>query len=108
MKSLRYFKIETLENDIFRNMPNLREVWIPSTVRRHAYRAFLYSENIKIVVICSETPFTRKDFFNVNNNYDIPSDLKIYVPDTALSRYREAWKNFPYLSQLHPFSEYQG
>ena len=106
MKALRYFKIEYLYNDVFRNMPNLREVWIPSTVRHHAYRAFLGSENIKIVVICSEMPFTDKEFFNVNNYYDIPSDLKVYVPDTALSRYKEAWKNFPYLSRLRPLSEY--
>lgn len=107
MKALRYFKIKVLNNDIFRRMPNLKEVWIPSTVKSHAYRAFLESPNIKIVVICSETPFTNRDFFNVNNHYDIPSDLKIYVPDTALSRYREAWKDFAYLSRLHPLSEYQ-
>ena len=31
----------------------------------------------------------------------------IYVPDTALSRYKEAWKDFPYLSRLYPLSEYQ-
>ena len=87
-------------------MPNLREVWIPSTVKSHAYRTFLDSVNIKTVVICSEIPFTGRDFFNVNNNKDIPSDLKVYVPDAALSKYKEAWKNFPYLSRLHPFSEY--
>ena len=89
-------------------MPNLREVWIPSTVGSHWYRTFLESENIKIVVICSERPFTNKNFFNVNTCDHIPSDLKIYVPDTSLSRYKEAWKDFPYLSRLHPFSEYQG
>jgi len=107
LKELRFFNIKFLNNDIFRDMANLREVWIPSTVRHHAYRAFLGSENIKIVVICSEIPFTTdKEFFNINNNYDIPSDLKVYVPDTALSRYKETWKNLPYLSRLHPFSEY--
>ena len=107
LKDLRFFNIKVLNNDIFRDMSNLREVWIPSTVKSHAYRTFLYSGNIKTVVICSEIPFTNKDFFTVNNNNDIPSDLKVYVPDTALSRYKEAWKNFPYLSRLHPLSEYQ-
>ena len=107
LKALRYFKIQTLNNDIFRGMSNLREVWIPPTVTHHAYRTFLDCPNIKTVVIYSETPFTRKDFFNVNTYGYIPSDLKVYVPDSALSRYKEAWKNFPYLSRLHPLSEYQ-
>ena len=107
LKALRHFKIEYLNSDIFRNMPNLREVWIPDTVKSHWYRTFLGSENIKIVVICSEMPFTDINFFNVNTYGHIPSDLKVYVPDTALSRYKEAWKNFPYLSRLHPLSEYQ-
>ena len=106
MKALRYFKIEYLNSDIFRDMANLREVWIPATVKSHWYRTFLGSGNIKIVVICSEIPFTDRGFFNVNTYGLIPSDLKVYVPDTALSRYKEAWKNFPYLSRLHPFSEY--
>lgn len=106
MKELRFFNIKVLNNDIFRDMSNLREVWIPSTVKSHAYRAFLGCVNIKTVVICSQIPFTDKEFFNVNSYYDIPSDLKVYVPDSALSRYKEAWKNFPYLSRLHPLSEY--
>ena len=88
-------------------MPNLREVWIPSTVKSHGGRIFLGSGNIKIVVICGEIPFTDKLFFNVNTAFQIPSDLKVYVPDIALSRYKEAWKNFPYQSRLHPMSEYQ-
>ena len=87
-------------------MSNLREVWIPPTVTHHAYRTFLDCKNIKIVVICSEMPFTDRQFFNVNTYGYIPSDLKVYVPDTALSRYREAWKNFPYQSRLRPLSEY--
>ena len=107
LKALRYFNIKVLNNDIFRKMPNLREVWIPSTVKSHAYRAFLDSVNIKTVVICSEIPFTDKYFFNVNTYGHIPSDLKVYVPDIALPRYKEAWKDFPYLSRLHPLSEYQ-
>ena len=37
LKTLRYFKIKVLNNDIFRKTPNLREVWIPSTVKSHAY-----------------------------------------------------------------------
>ena len=107
LKALRYFKIEYLNSDIFRDMANLREVWIPATVKSHWYRTFLGSGNIKIVVICSEIPFTDRGFFNVNTYGHIPSDLKVYVPDTALSRYKGAWKNFPYLSRLHPLSEYQ-
>ena len=59
------------------------------------------------MVICSEIPFTDRSFFNVNTYNHIPTDLKVYVPDTSLSRYKEAWKNFPYLSRLHPLSEYQ-
>lgn len=107
LKALRHFKIEHLNADIFRDIPNLKEVWIPSTVKSHGYRTFLESENIKIVVICSEIPFTDRSFFNVNTYNHIPTDLKVYVPDTSLSRYKEAWKNFPYLSRLHPLSEYQ-
>ena len=78
-------------------MSNLREVWLPATVKAHWYRTFLDSPNIKIVVLLSD----------INTYGHIPSDLKIYVPDTALLRYKEAWKNFPYLSRLHPLSEYQ-
>ena len=107
MKALRYFKIEYLNNDIFRDMANLREVWIPPTVIRHANRTLLGCPNIKKVVILSETPFTRSDFFNVNTYAHIPQDLKVYVPNRLLPIYKEAWKNFPYLSRLHPLSEYQ-
>lgn len=106
LKALRYFKIQDLNNDIFRGMSNLREAWIPATVTHHAYRTFLDCPNIKIVVILSETPFTRNDFFNVNTYAHIPQDLKVYVPNRLLPIYKEAWKNFPYLSRLHPFSEY--
>lgn len=107
LKALRYFKIQDLNNDIFRWMTNLREVWIPSTVTHHAYRTFLDCPNIKKVVILSETPFTRRDFFNVNTYAHIPQDLKVYVPNRLLPIYKEAWKNFPYLSRLHPLSEYE-
>ena len=106
LKALQFFKIKELPSDVFSEMPNLKEVWLPATIKSHWYRTFLGSENIKIVVICSEMPFTDRGFFNVNSSNHIPSDLKIYVPDTALSRYKEAWKNFPYLSRLHPLSEY--
>lgn len=81
-------------------------MWIPSTVKSHWYRTFLDSVNIKTVVICSEIPFTDREFFNINTSNQIPSGLKIYVPDSALARYREAWKDFPYLSRLYPLSEY--
>ena len=107
LKALRYFKIQELGNDTFGDMSNLREVWLPATVKAHWYRTFLDSPNIKIVVLLSEVPFTDRSFFNINTYGHIPSDLKIYVPDTALLRYKEAWKNFPYLSRLHPLSEYQ-
>ena len=106
LRVLRYFNIKVLDNDIFRGIPNLREVWIPSTVKSHWYRTFLDSVNIKTVVICSEIPFTDREFFNINTSNQIPSGLKIYVPDSALARYREAWKDFPYLSRLYPLSEY--
>jgi hypothetical protein len=107
LKALRYFKIQDLNNDIFRWMTNLREVWIPPTVTHHAYRTFLDCPNIKKVVILSETPFTRGDFFNVNTYAHIPQDLKVYVPNRLLPIYKEAWKDYPYLSRLHPLSEYE-
>lgn len=107
LKALRFFKIQELGNDTFGDMSNLREVWLPSTVKAHWYRTFLDSPNIKIVVLLSEVPFTDRFFFNINTNYQVPSDLKIYVPDTALSRYKEAWKDFSYLSRLRPLSEYK-
>ena len=44
------------------------------------------------MVICSEIPFTDRGFFNINTSNQIPSGLKIYVPDSALARYREAWR----------------
>lgn len=107
LKALRYFKIQVLNNDIFRGMSKLREVWIPPTVTLHAYRTFLDCPNIKKVVILSETPFTRSDFFNVNTYAHIPQDLKVYVPNRLLPIYKEAWKDYPYLSRLHPLSEYK-
>ena len=108
LKALRYFNFTELPSDCFSRMPNLREVWIPATVKSHWYRTFLVSVNIKTVVICSEIPFTDETFFNVNTYDHIPSDLKVYVPDTALSRYKEAWKGFRYANRLHSMSEYQG
>ena len=107
LKALRYFKIQDLNNDIFRWMTNLREVWIPPTVTHHAYRTFLDCPNIKKVVILSETPFTRIDFFKINTYAHIPKDLKVYVPNRLLPIYKEAWKDYPYLSKLHPLSEYE-
>lgn len=107
LKALRFFKIQELGNDIFGNMSNLREVWIPATVKTHWYRTFLDSPNVKTVVLLSDVPFTDRGFFNINTYGHVPSELKVYVPDTALSKYKEAWKNFDYLSRLHPLSEYQ-
>lgn len=89
-------------------MPNLREVWIPSTVKSYWYRTFLESPSVKIVVILAKVPFGDNTLFNINTFGGIPKNLQIYVPDESIEAYKEAWKGFKYANRLHPMSEYQG
>ena len=108
LKALRYFNFAELPSDAFSCMPNLREVWIPATVKSHWYRVFLSSPSVKIVVILAKVPFGNKNLFYMNTFNEIPKNLRIYVPDESIEAYKEAWKGFRYANRLHPLSEYQG
>ena len=108
LKALRYFNFAELPSDAFSCMSNLREVWIPATVKSHWYRVFLSSPSVKIVVILAKVPFGNKNLFYMNTFDEIPKNLRIYVPDESIEAYKEAWKGFRYAYRLHPMSEYQG
>lgn len=108
LKALRYFNFAELPSDAFSCMSNLREVWIPATIKSHWYRVFLSSPSVKIVVILAKVPFGNKNLFYMNTFDEIPKNLRIYVPDESIEAYKEAWKGFRYAYRLHPMSEYQG
>jgi len=105
-KELQYFKIQYLNNDIFRNMSNLEEVWIPSTVKGCGGRIFLGCENLKNIIMLGDTPIGDNLLFNKDTAFRIPAKLCIYVPDKALNTYKKTWMNYKYVDRVHPMSEY--
>ena len=71
------------------------------------------SPNLRTVVMCGKTPpALSTSFMYINSNYDYPKDLKIFVPDDAVAKYKQKWANISngntkIIKFIHPMSEYQ-
>ena len=94
--------------------PNLSEVWIPASMTFIGSWFSLGSPRLKTVVMCGKTPpALSSNFMYLSSHYDYPRDLKIYVPDDAVSKYKQKWANISndnmkIIKFIYPMSEYQG
>ena len=71
------------------------------------------SPNINTVIFLGTTPpDIINNFMRYNTNYNVPKDLKIYVPDNAVQAYKDKWKSISYINVIlpliKPISEYHG
>ena len=82
--------IENIGKQAFYNCTLLDDVVIPDTVSVIGDEAFRKCANLRLVTFLSETPATLgTDVFA-----DMPEDYLIYVPETAVEAYKEAWPQY--------------
>ena len=93
--------------------PNLREVWIPQSMTYIDSWFSLQSPNLRTVVMCGKTPpALSPSFMYIDTNYNYPKGLRIFVPDNAVSKYKQKWANISngnmkIIKFIYPMSEYQ-
>ena len=102
----KFINITIVGNDIFRNCPNLEEVWFPPNITTHWYRPFLGAPNVKRVVITGNPNWLQNTTFNKDTFWRIPPELKVYIPDQYLPKYKEDTKSWNWNDRIRPFSQY--
>ena len=82
--------VENIGKQAFYNCSLLDDVVIPDSVKTISDEAFRKCANLRLVTFLSETPATLgADVFA-----DMPEDYLIYVPETAVEAYKEAWPQY--------------
>ena len=82
--------VENIGKQAFYNCSLLDDVVIPDSVKTISDEAFRKCANLRLVTFLSETPATLgTDVFA-----DMPEDYLIYVPETAVEAYKEAWPQY--------------
>ena len=82
--------IENIGKQAFYNCTLLDDVVIPDSVKTIQDEAFRKCANLKIITFLSDTPATLgADVFA-----DMPADYVIYVPDSVVTIYKEAWPQY--------------
>ena len=82
--------IENIGKQAFYNCALLDDVVIPDSVKSIQDEAFRKCANLRIITFQSATPATLgADVFA-----DMPEDYVIYVPDSAVTAYKEAWPQY--------------
>ncbi len=82
--------IENIGKQAFYNCALLDDVVIPDSVKSIQDEAFRKCANLRIITFQSATPATLgADVFA-----DMPADYVIYVPDSAVTAYKEAWPQY--------------
>ena len=102
----KFVNITIVGNDIFRNCPNLEEVWFPPNITTHWYRPFLDTPNLKKVVITGNPKWLQNTTFNKDTFWNLPSELKVYIPDQYLPKYKEDTKGWLWNNRIRPLSQY--
>lgn len=113
LKDLRFFT--SLDDDtqqIVANCLNLIEVWVPETMTHIASWFSLGTPRLKTVVMCGKTPpALSSNFMYIDTSYNYPKGLRIFVPDDAISKYKQKWanisnNNMKIIKFIYPMSEY--
>ena len=103
----KFTNIIYVGNDIFRGAINLEEVWFPPNIISHWYRPFLnVSDHLKRVVITGNPMWLQNITFNKDTFWRIPSELKVYIPDQYLPKYKEDTKGWLWNDRIRPLSQY--
>ena len=102
----KFINITIISNDIFGNCPNLEEVWFPPNIKQHWYRMFLDTPNLKRVVIIGNPQWLERNIFDKDTMGRIPPDLKVYIPDQYLPKYKEDTKSWQWNDRIYPLSQY--
>ena len=102
----KFVNLTTVGNDIFRSSTNLEEVWFPPNITKHQYRPFLDSPNVKRVVITGNPNWLQDTTFNKDTYWRIPPELKVYIPDQYLPKYKEDTKGWLWNNRIRPLSSY--
>ena len=114
LKDLRFFtSLDDIAQQIVANCPNLVEVWVPESMTFIGSWFSLRTPNLRTVVMCGKTPpRLSSNFMYIDTDYNYPKDLKIFVPDDAVAKYKQKWANISngntkIIKFIHPMSEYQ-
>ena len=102
----KFINITIIDNDTFGSCPNLEEVWFPHNITKHWYRTFLDTPNLKRVVITGNPQWLERNIFNKDTMGRIPPDLKVYIPDQYLPKYKEDTKSWQWNERIRPLSQY--
>ena len=102
----KFVNITTVGNDIFGKCTNLEEVWFPPNITLHWYRPFLDSPNVKRVVITGNPNWLKNTTFNKDTFWRIPPELKVYIPDQYLPKYKEDTKGWLWNNRIRQLSQY--
>ena len=102
----KFINLTIIGNDIFRYCKNLEEVWFPPNITKHWYRPFLNSLNLKRVVITGNPNWLQNTTFNKDTAWNIPPELKVFIPDKYLPKYKEDTKGWSWNDRIYPLSQY--
>ena len=102
----KFINITIISSDIFHGSSNLEEVWFPPNITLHWYRPFLNSPKLKKVVITGNPNWLQNTTFNKDTFWRIPPELKVYIPDQYLPKYKEDTKGWLWNDRIYPLSQY--
>ena len=102
----KFINITIISSDMFRNCSNLEEVWFPPNITYHWYRLFLDSPKLKKVVITGNPNWLQNTTFNKDTYWHIPPELKVYIHDQYLPKYKEDTKGWLWNDRIRPLSQY--
>ena len=102
----KFINITIISSEMFRNCSNLEEVWFPPNITYHWYRLFLDSPKLKKVVITGNPNWLQNTTFNKDTYGRIPPELKVYIHDQYLSKYKEDTKGWLWNDRIRPLSQY--
>lgn len=119
IKSLRdiinFTNVNTIQSFAFSDCTKCTDIIFPKNIQLIQHWVTMNSPNINTVIFLGTTPpYIINNFMRYNTNYNIPKDLKIYVPDNAVQAYKEKWKSIignyidDILPLIKPISEYHG
>lgn len=94
--------ITVIESGVINNNRTVEVIDLPDTIKKIGQLNFLLCPNLKVLIVRAETPPSWTSWFGLQLN----SNVKIYVPDSAIKNYRKAsgWEQFK--NQIYSLSQY--
>lgn len=94
--------ITSIDSNVFTNNNSVEVIDLPSTITSIAQFNFLLCRNLNTLIIRAENPPSWTSWFGLQ----LGTNVKIYVPDSSLEKYKSArgWSQFK--NQIYPLSTY--